>query len=60
MKNKKFNKKLVLNRKTVAHLNNVSMDGIKGKAGGDTNYMTCGKCDSVESCAADPNCQAMD
>jgi hypothetical protein len=64
---KQFAKKLILKRKTVANLNDGSMDGIKGKAdmmeieaGTETNYMTCDgeyKCDTYITCQL-PNCQA--
>jgi hypothetical protein len=41
MKTKKFNKKLRLNKKTVAHLINVNMNDIKGGNGTTGTVDTC-------------------
>ena len=49
MKAKKFNKKLLLNKKTVANLNNDKMSGVRG--GMYTVQLTCGAfCDTDFTC----------
>ena len=45
MKTKKFNKKLALNKETIAYLNNLEMKAVEGKeqlcATGGFEYKTC-------------------
>lgn len=43
MKTKKFSKKLLLNKKTIADLNNVKLKNVPG-GGHDTVYITCPPC----------------
>ncbi len=58
MNRKSFNKKLVLNKKTVAHLSRASMDEVRGQLRG-SNFMTCGDdCDTERTCN-EPQCQAL-
>ena len=47
MKRKRINKKLVLNKKTVAHLNNQVMNGIHG---GLVTDDTCDSCNPETQC----------
>ena len=56
MKSKKFEKKLALNKETVAHLNRDTLTGIK--AGVLTIQFTCfgGNCDSLLTCGARTVC----
>ena len=46
MRTKQFNKKLVLNKKTVANLNAADMAHVKG---GETG-LSCPVCDTIVSC----------
>ena len=46
MKSKSFNKKLSLNKKTVANINESHMNNVKG---GETT-LTCGACKTIVSC----------
>lgn len=49
MKTKKFNKKLALNKVSVANLNSDALNHVKG--GFPTVYVTCGaQCDSEFTC----------
>ncbi len=58
MKTKQFDKKLVLNKKTVAHLNNGEMNGVQG--GIDTIYSTNPSCSCPQFCATKlSNCCAI-
>jgi len=50
MKTKKFDKKLALNKTTVANLNNAQMNDLKG--GAPNTRITCPICDTLESCFA--------
>lgn len=58
MKNKPFNKKLVLNKKTIAHLNIIQLSNVKG--GGlsepdtcNTDCCTTDYCSEPEFCGGD-------
>jgi hypothetical protein len=46
MKSKHFEKKLVLNKRTVVHLNKLKMKAVHGGA----TRLTCDECDTVWSC----------
>lgn len=52
MKSKKFNRKLMLNKKTVANLNTNEMNGVLGGGGQDDDYLT----NSCNPCAFTPGC----
>lgn len=52
MKKQKFNKKLVLNKETIASLNNQEMNGIL--AGSGASCVTCATCPA--SCNTCPSC----
>lgn len=62
MKTKKFDKKLALNKKTIAHLDSVKLNAARGGIGGHlitTDQTCCGTCISIcETCVTGYPCQA--
>lgn len=54
MKPKMFNKKLFLNKKTIANLVNGEMNGVYGGAKCDTFTTTCNPCAFIESYCGGP------
>jgi hypothetical protein len=47
MKAKNFEKKLVLNKKTISHLESSELDGVRGGWTRNTCYYTCLPCDTA-------------
>jgi hypothetical protein len=58
MKAKNFEKKLVLNKKTISHLDNLELDSVRGGWTRNTCYYTCEPCDTeFETCFTCPDIQ---
>lgn len=60
MKPKVFIKRLLLNKKTVAHLNNRTMKGVNGGGECDSFTTTCFPCQFIESyCGGGATCPTL-